>query len=70
MSGFMRYNKILNLFSERTSSWTVAEISEKLKTPSSTIYRTVREMVLAEFLKVLKGLILGSAQLLLNLIVL
>jgi DNA-binding IclR family transcriptional regulator len=55
MSGFMRYNKILNLFSERTSSWTVAEISEKLKTPSSTIYRTVREMVLAEFLESAEG---------------
>ena len=55
MSGFMRYNKILNLFSERTNSWTVAEISEKLKTPSSTIYRTVREMVLAEFLESAEG---------------
>jgi DNA-binding IclR family transcriptional regulator len=55
MSGFKRYNKILNLFSEHRSSWTVAEISEKLKTPSSTIYRTVREMVLAEFLESAEG---------------
>ncbi|MDC1067118.1 hypothetical protein OAQ56_03825, partial [Alphaproteobacteria bacterium] len=37
------------------SSWTVAEISEKLKTPSSTIYRIVREMVLAEFLESAAG---------------
>jgi DNA-binding IclR family transcriptional regulator len=55
MSGFLRYNKILNLFSEYRSSWTVAEISEKLKTPSSTIYRIVREMVLAEFLESAAG---------------
>ena len=55
MSGFLRYNKILNLFSEYRSSWPVAEISEKLKTPSSTIYRIVREMVLAEFLESAAG---------------
>ena len=42
MSGFERFNKILNLFSEQRSSLTVAEISEELKVPSSTIYRTVR----------------------------
>jgi len=55
MSGFIRYNKILNLFSEQRSSWTVSEISDKLKTPSSTIYRIVREMVLAEFLESAAG---------------
>ena len=49
MSGFERFNKILSLFSEKRSSLTVAEISEELKIPSSTIYRTVREMVLADF---------------------
>ena len=55
MSGFTRYNKILNLFSEQRSSWTVLEISDELKTPSSTIYRIVRELVLAEFLESAAG---------------
>ena len=30
MSGFQRYNKILDLFSEERSSWTVLEISKSL----------------------------------------
>ena len=55
MSGFTRYNKILNLFSEQRSSWTVSEISDKLKTPSSTIYRIIRELVLSEFLESATG---------------
>jgi len=55
MSGFTRYNKILNLFSEQRSSWTVSEISDKLKTPSSTIYRIVRELVLSDFLESATG---------------
>ena len=55
MSGFQRYKKILDLFSEERSSWTVLEISKSLKTPSSTIYRIVREMVTAEFLESASG---------------
>ena len=55
MSGFTRYNKILKLFSEQRSSWTVSEISDKLKVPSSTIYRIVRELVLSEFLESAAG---------------
>ena len=55
MSGFLRYKKILNLFSEERSSWTVIEISKELETPSSTIYRIIREMVLAEFLESAAG---------------
>ena len=55
MSGFTRYNKILNLFSEQRSSWTVSEISDKLEAPSSTIYRIVRELVLSEFLESAAG---------------
>jgi len=34
VSGFQRYKKILDLFSEERSSWTVLEISKSLKTPS------------------------------------
>ena len=55
MSGFLRYKKILDLFSEERSSWTVLEISKALETPSSTIYRIIREMVLAEFLESAAG---------------
>ena len=55
MSGFLRYKKILDLFSEERSSWTVLEISKALNTPSSTIYRIIREMVLAEFLESAAG---------------
>ena len=55
MSGFTRYNKILNLFSEQRSSWTVSEISDILEAPSSTIYRIVRELVLSEFLESAAG---------------
>ena len=55
MSGFERYNKILNLFSEQRNSLTVAEISQELKVPASTVYRIVREMVLADFLESAAG---------------
>ena len=34
MSGFLRYKKILDLFSEERSSWTVLEISKHLDDPS------------------------------------
>ena len=55
MSGFLRYKKILDLFSEERSSWTVLEIAKALETPSSTIYRIIREMVSAEFLESAAG---------------
>ena len=55
MAGFQRYKKILDLFSEERSSWTVSEISNILNTPSSTIYKIVSEMVHAEFLESAAG---------------
>lgn len=55
MSGFDRYNGILGLFSERKSSWTVAEIEDALGTPASTVYRIVRELVAAGFLESAAG---------------
>ena len=55
MSGFERYNKILNLFSEQRNSLSVVEISQELKVPASTVYRIVREMVLAEFIESAAG---------------
>jgi DNA-binding IclR family transcriptional regulator len=51
MMGITRYMRILALFGEDTPSWTVAEISEKLETSASTLYRLVREMVAAGLLE-------------------
>jgi DNA-binding IclR family transcriptional regulator len=51
MSGLSRYVSVLRLFDEKCSEWTVPEIASALKVPASTVYRTVREMVAAEFLE-------------------
>src|SRR5579863_2280178 len=51
MSGLSRYVSVLRLFSEERSEWTVLEIAAALDVPASTVYRTVREMVAAEFLE-------------------
>lgn len=55
MAGFDRYNSILTLFSERRSSWTVAEIEDALGTPASTVYRIMRELVAAGFIESAAG---------------
>ncbi|MBR9764401.1 MAG: helix-turn-helix domain-containing protein [Rhodobacteraceae bacterium] len=44
MRGFKRYSTILRLFSPQRPNWTVSEISQALDTPSSSIYRTMREL--------------------------
>ena len=46
---------MLGLFTRQASSWTVAEISEQLDTPTSTIYRNVRELVRAGYLESAAG---------------
>jgi DNA-binding IclR family transcriptional regulator len=51
MSGLNRYVSVLRLFNEERSEWTVSEIATALKVPASTVYRTVREMVAADFLE-------------------
>ena len=51
LSGFGRYLRILRLFDEARSQWTIPEIAEQLGTPASTIYRTVRELVAADILE-------------------
>ena len=51
MSGLSRYVEILSLFSEARPEWTVQEMSGSLGAPSSTIYRTVRDMLAAGFLE-------------------
>ena len=44
MSGIDRYVNILNLFTIEKSMWTVQEVSSALEVPTSTIYRTIREL--------------------------
>jgi DNA-binding IclR family transcriptional regulator len=51
MSGFSRYQSVLELFTETRPSWTVPGISQSLGLPGSTAYRTVRELVKAGFLE-------------------
>ncbi|WP_338664527.1 IclR family transcriptional regulator C-terminal domain-containing protein [Pararoseomonas sp. SCSIO 73927] len=51
MSGFQRYADLLNLFDEGRSDWSIPAISEALGVPSSTIYRTVRELMAEGFLE-------------------
>ncbi|MEM6891414.1 MAG: IclR family transcriptional regulator C-terminal domain-containing protein [Pseudomonadota bacterium] len=45
MSGIKRYERILNLFSNKSPEWTVSEMSGALETSASTLYRLVRELV-------------------------
>jgi DNA-binding IclR family transcriptional regulator len=51
MSGLGRYVKVLRLFGEPKSNWTMPEISAVLGVPTSTIYRTVRELVAENLLE-------------------
>jgi hypothetical protein len=52
MSALNRYLAVLRLFDETNSDWTVPDIAEAIDTPSSTVYRTVRELLAANFLEV------------------
>lgn len=49
--GIARYTRIMSLFDEAASTWTVTDISDALDTSASTIYRQVRELVAAGFLE-------------------
>ena len=51
MSGLSRYVSVLRLFSEQRTEWNVQEMAAALDVPASTVYRTVREMVAADFLE-------------------
>ena len=46
-----RFLDVLRLFDESKSVWTVPDIAQALATPSSTVYRTVRELLAANFLE-------------------
>lgn len=51
MSGIKRFTRILRLFDERRSVWTVQDMALKLDIPQSTVYRTVRELLDGHFLE-------------------
>lgn len=51
MSALKRFLEVLRLFDEAKSTWTVPGIAAALGAPSSTVYRTVRELVAANFLE-------------------
>ncbi|MDB5571456.1 MAG: hypothetical protein JWN93_2639 [Hyphomicrobiales bacterium] len=51
MAGFSRFLAVLRLFDETASAWTVPVMSDALGVPSSTVYRTVRDLVAAGFLE-------------------
>jgi DNA-binding IclR family transcriptional regulator len=51
MSGLDRFIRILRLFGEAKSEWTVQEMADTLVAPASTVYRTVRDLVAADLLE-------------------
>lgn len=51
MRGLGRYVRILKLFTEERSQWTIPDIAASLSVPASTVYRTVQDMVAANFLE-------------------
>jgi len=51
MSALNRSLDLLRLFDENRSDWTVPDIAQALSIPSSTVYRRVRELVVAHFLE-------------------
>ena len=55
MAGFRRYRDLLCLFTEAASSWTVADMAVALGSPTSSVYRIVRELVATDFLESAAG---------------
>jgi DNA-binding IclR family transcriptional regulator len=51
MSGIDRYINVLNLFTVEKSMWTVQEVSTALNVPTSTTYRTIRELARVKMLE-------------------
>ena len=50
MSGLDRYLAVLVLFTESKSTWNVQEISVTLNVPTSTVYRTIRDLARANMI--------------------
>jgi DNA-binding IclR family transcriptional regulator len=51
MRGLGRYVRVLELFTEQRSEWTIPDIATALLIPASTVYRTIQDMVAANFLE-------------------
>jgi DNA-binding IclR family transcriptional regulator len=51
MSGIDRYINVLDLFTTEKSMWTVNEVASALNVPTSTIYRTIRELARVNMLE-------------------
>jgi DNA-binding IclR family transcriptional regulator len=51
MSGIDRYINVLGLFTIEKSTWTVQEVASALNVPTSTIYRTMRELARVNMLE-------------------
>src|ERR1700761_394709 len=52
MPGIDRYINVLNLFTLEKAMWTIPEVAQALDVPTSTIYRTMRELVGVNMLEV------------------
>jgi DNA-binding IclR family transcriptional regulator len=51
MAGIDRYMDVLNLFTTTRSMWTIPEVSQALDVPTSTTYRTMRELTRVNLLE-------------------
>ena len=51
MPSLERFIKVLRLFDEHATTWTVSAMAETLGVPQSTIYRTVRSLLVAGMLE-------------------
>jgi DNA-binding IclR family transcriptional regulator len=51
MSGINRYINVLNLFTIEKSTWTALEVAAALDVPTSTTYRTMRELARVSMLE-------------------
>jgi DNA-binding IclR family transcriptional regulator len=51
MSGIDRYINVLDLFTTEKSTWTVHEVASALNVPTSTTYRTMRELARVSMLE-------------------
>jgi DNA-binding IclR family transcriptional regulator len=51
MSGIDRYINVLDLFTTEKSMWTAYEVASALNVPTSTIYRTMRELARVSMLE-------------------
>lgn len=51
MAGLQRYMAVLRLFGEAEGTWSVSDMADALAVPQSTVYRTVRDLLVAGLLE-------------------